>query len=407
MLTARALVLAASLAWVAASTHTVQAQAPGGTPDVRQMSGLPLPVGDVPPGTVTVRVIKGSLANPLAGQTVELLGLPTPVKATTSDTGRAEFTNVSIGARLKAVAVVGTERLESQEFQVPPTGGIRVMLVATDPELEKQAAQDRKLAQQPAQPGSVVLGDQSRFVFEFNDDGLSVFNILQVLNTAKTPVQPAEPLVFLLPDAAEGAALLEGSSPQASLAAKQVTVTGPFAPGMTLVQFAYSLEYSGGTLRVEQRLPVAMTRLTVLAQKIGATHLTSPQMADHREMTAEGQTYIVGEGPALKAGDVVTFDFTGLPHAPTWPRNLALGAALLILAAGAWAGARGPVASPVRENRRRKLEGRRDRLFGELTTLEEQYRTGRIETERYAAQRRELVNALERVYAELDEEAAA
>jgi hypothetical protein len=372
-------------------------------PDARQMSGMPLPVPDLSPGSVSVRLIKGSLSNPLAGQTVELQG-PSPVKALTNDQGRVEFANLQPGTRVKAVAVVAGERLESQEFQVPAAGGIRLMLVATDPEAAKLAEAQR---QAPAQPGTVVLGDQSRFVFEFNDDGLSVFNIIQIVNSSATPVQPAEPLVFDLPDGAEGAAMLKESSPQGTLAGKRVTVIGPFAPGITLVQFAYSMSYSGDTLTVEQRLPVAMTQLTVLAQKVGETHVTSPQMAEHREMASEGQTYIVGQGPALAAGDVVRFDFTGLPHTTTWPRNVALAAAALILLAGAWGGMRGVRISTGTAQRRKKLEGRRDRLFAELTSLEEQHRAGAADAQHYAARRRELVTALEAVYAELDEEAAA
>jgi hypothetical protein len=52
------------------------------------------------------------------------------------------------------------------------------------------------------------------------------------------------------------------------------------------------------------------------------------------------------------------------------------------------------------------LSARRDRLFADLAELEEQHRTGAIDPERFAVRRRELVTALERVYAELDEEAA-
>ena len=40
--------------------------------------------------------------------------------------------------------------------------------------------------------GHVVLGEQTRFVFEMGDEALNVFNILQIVNTARTPVQPAE-----------------------------------------------------------------------------------------------------------------------------------------------------------------------------------------------------------------------
>jgi len=389
------------------------AQAPpgGGTgmPDPRQMSGIPLPVGDVPAGTVTVRLVRGSLSNPITGHAVELQGGATPLQGKTNEAGRAQFTNVRPGTRLQAVAVVGNERLVSQEFEIPPSGGIRLMLVAAGPHPAGGSSEVRGPAEDrsSAQPGTVVLGDQSRFIFELNDDGMSVFTILQILNAARVPVEVAQPLMFDLPDAAEGVALLEGSSPQAAVAGRQVTVTGPFAPGMTLVQFGYSMPYSGDVLTVAQRLPAALTRLTVLAQKVGETHLTSPQMAEHRDMTADGQTYIVGQGPALNAGDVVTFNFTGLPHAPTWPRNLAIGLAVVIFAAGAWGSVRRGTAAAAVLRRRRRLEDRRDRFFKELTSLEEQHRAGELDAPRYAVKRREIVSALERIYAELDEEAAA
>ena len=395
------------LALVVLASPAAAQDAPAGMmPDPRQMSGIPLPVGDVAPGTVTVRVIKGSLSNVIPNQPVELQIGTTSMKASTDAAGRATFERVPPGTRVKAFTQVGGERLESQEFQIPATGGIRVMLVAIDPETAGRAAEDRTLAAAPAQPGMVVLGDQSRFVIELSDDALSVFNILQILNTARTPVQTA-PLVFDLPSDAEGASILDGSSPQATVVGRRVTVVGPFAPGATLVQFAYSLPYSGARVSIEQRLPAQLTRLTVLAQKAGDMHLASPQIANHRDMPAEGQTYIVAQGPAIKAGDTVALTFTGLPHPPTWPRNLALALAGAILAAGAWVSVAGTKGKAAAETRRRKLESRRDRLFADLAALEEQHRTRGITAERYAARRRDLLTALERIYAELDEDAAA
>jgi hypothetical protein len=150
-----------------------------------------------------------------------------------------------------------------------------------------------------------------------------------------------------------------------------------------------------------------MTQFAVLAQKVGDTHLLSPQMAQHREMNAEGQTYIVGQGPAIKAGEVVTFNFTGLPHAPLWPRNVALALAVLILGTGAWASLRQTSATKSRDSRLRKLEAKRELLFERVTALEERHRNGGVDARQYAIERRDLVAALERVYVELDEEAAA
>lgn len=376
-------------------------------PDAKQMSGVPLPAGDVPVGTVTVRVVRGSMANPLTGESVELVGGLSPVTIKTNDAGRAEFSGLKPGMRVKAVATVKGERLESQEIEVPAAGGVRVALVATDPEAAKRAEEDRKLAQMPAQPGIVVLGDQSRFVFEMGDEGLNVFNIIEILNTARTPVQPQAPVVFDLPDVAQSPGILDGSTPQAVLAGKRLTVNGPFAPGTTVLQFAYTVPFGSSDLTLEQRLPLALNQVSVMAQKIGQLHLLSPQLADHREMTAEGQTYIVGQGPALKAGDTMTFNFTGLPYEPTWPRNLALALALAIIAGGVYGSTRTSKAASAEQARLKKLQAKRDRLFAELTSLEQRHRENTIDPSRYSAERRELVSALERVYAELDEEAAA
>jgi hypothetical protein len=369
--------------------------------DPKQVAGIPLPVGDVPAGTVVVRVIKGSLANNMPDQPVELQGTD-PVRTVKTDaTGRARFDGLKPGTQIKAVATVNGERLQSQEFAVPGSGGVRLLLVATDPE----AAKGEKPAGGTAQPGTVVLGEQSRFVFEIGDGSLSVFNLLQILNTGSTPVQPPQPLVFELPSGATGASLMQDSSPQATAAGRRVTVTGPFPPGNTLVQFAYSLPYSGGDLTVQQAMPVPLNRVIVLAQKSGADmRLQSSYVSEQREMAAEGQTYIVGQGPAVRAGESVTFNFSNLPHEPLWPRNLAVALALLILAGGAWASTR--VGDRAADKNRNRLETKRNQLFAELTSVEEQHREGRLDPQRYAARRRELVAALERIYAEIDRQAA-
>ena len=400
--------LAIAIVIGAAASARLDAQGPAGPqmPDPKQMSGIPLPVGDLPVGTVTVRVVRGTMANVIAGQTVELSGGPSLLTANTNESGRAEFSGLTPGIRVKAAATVEGERLESQEFAVPGAGGIRLALVATDSALTARADQDRQLAQGPAQSGPVVLGDRSRLVIEMGDEALNVFHIFEIINSARVPVRPPQPLAFELPQAAMGAGMLEGSSPQATLAGKRVTVSGPFAPGATVVQYGYSLPIKGDTVTLRETLPAALAQFSVLAQKVGDMRLESPQMAEHREMPLQGQTFIVGKGPALQAGSSVSLKFTGLPHPPVWPRNLALTLAALILAAGVWGSIR--VGRPAtNDEQRRRLEARRDRLFAELTAIEEQHRARSIDPERYAVRRGELISALERLYAEIDGEAAA
>ena len=381
------------------------AQPPSGAqmPDPKQMSGVPLPTSDIPAGTVTVRVIRGSLSNLVVDHPVELTG-DVAASSKTNDAGRAEFQGLKPGARVKAVTVVDGERLESQEFTLPAAAGVRVMLVATDPNAAKRAEEDRTLAAGPARTGIVVFGDQSRFVIEPGENGLTVYNIYQITNTARTPVQPAVPIVFDLPEDAERPSLLEGSSPLASAAGRQIAVKGPFPPGMTLVQFAYTLPCSSGSCTLTQRIPAALAELAVVVQKTGDMKLTSAQVSQQREMTAEGQTYILGQGPPLAAGSDITFVLSGLPHPPTWPRNVAVTLAMLVLAAGVYGAVRGKHGAGLE---RRRLEAQRERLFAELTALEQSHRDGAVPLRAYEARRREIIGALEGIYAALDDTAAA
>lgn len=369
-------------------------------PDAKQMSGVPLPVADLAPGTVTVRVVRGTMTNVIANQEVELSGGPSVLKAKTNEAGRAEFSGLPPGARVKAATVVNGEKLESQEFAVPSNGGMRVALVATD-------AEAQKMAQAPAQPGNVTFGPQSRFVFELGDEALNVFMLLEVVNATKAPVQPPHTLVMDLPAESQGAGVMEGSAPNGVIQGKQLVINGPFAPGSTLVQAGFALPITGGSLSWEQRFPAALEQLGIMAQKVGDMQLQSPQVSEHRDMPVQGEMFIVAKGPGIAAGQPLNLTLTGLPHQPTWPRNLALVLAVAVLGAGAWASARST--KPVAEEhaRRKRLDSRRERLYAELTAIEHQHREHRIDPERYAARRKELVAALERVYAELDGEAAA
>jgi hypothetical protein len=311
-------------------------------------------VPDLPVGTVTARVIRGQLTNPLEGQTVELTGAGAAQTSKTDAAGRATFSSLTPGTRVKMAVTVAGEKIESQELDVPSQGGVRVMLVATDAATEAKAAEEKRLAGEPPVNGTVVLGDQSRFVIEIGDDALNVFNIMQFVNTAKRSVQTQAPLVFELPKDAVGAGLLEGSSKNAVAAGNKVTVTGPFAPGTTTVQFAYSIPLGSETITIDQKMPAQLTQVAVVAQKAPGMELSSPQLKEHRDMAAEGQTYIVGQGGGVRAGERVTLTLSGLPHRATWPRNVALLLAAVILGAGAW-GALGGPKTPARADKRRAV----------------------------------------------------
>jgi hypothetical protein len=303
-------------------------------PNPKEMSGNVLPVNDIPVGTVTVRVVRGAFKN-IPGQPVDFLIAGKKRTVVTDANGRAEVTGLARGTQLTAEATVDGEKLVSKPAVVE-SSGLRIILVATDREDVARAAEDKALASAPAVKGIVVLGPESRIISEMSNDRLHIYYVLDIINTARTPVDIGGPLIFDLPREARGATVLQGSSPQAVAAGARLRVTGPFAPGSTHVEAAYELPYSGGVAVVNQPFPAALDRVTLLVQQIGGLTVKSPQVASLRSTSDRGQEILVGAGPGLAPGQTLSFEIAGLPHRATWPRTLALTLASIIVAAGVW-----------------------------------------------------------------------
>ncbi len=310
--------------------------------DLRQVSGQPLPSPDVPAGTVTVRVIRGSLSNNVVGQAVDVTVDGSKRTLTTDANGRVQVSGLKPGTQVKAAAVVSGERVESKEFAIGSTG-IRVMLVATDPNSPAAAPGAAAPAGPgpPAMPGTVVFGPESRIVAEMAEDRLSVYYLMDIVNSGTAPVDIGGPLTLDLPREARAASLLPDSSKQATVNGARVIVLGPFAPGPTRVRVGFELPTAGGVAHISSRLPAALPQLIVIVGQIGGLNLVSSQLSGKREVMDEGQRILVGTGPALQAGQTVEVDITGVPHAALWPRYLALTLAGSIMIAGIWAAANG------------------------------------------------------------------
>jgi hypothetical protein len=176
-------------------------------------------------------------------------------------------------------------------------------------------------------------------IAEMSRDQLNIFYVLQILNTARTPVETGGPVTFELPRDARGLTLLEDSSKQATVQGHRVIVTGPFAPGATMVHVAYEQPYRRDTARIVQPWPANLQQLNVLVLQIGGLDVRSAQIAQKREESERDQRLIVGSGPAIAAGQSLVLEITGLPHHPLWPRYVALSLATVIVAAGIWAAA--------------------------------------------------------------------
>lgn len=365
-----------------------------GMPDAKAMSGIPRPDGSVPEGTVSVRLVRGQLSNPIVGHPVEFIVGGSRQTASTDESGHAVVRGLTPGSLVRAAATVDGERIESQDFEVPAGQGVLMLLAATD----KSAAQD--LAKR-AVPGEVSLGGQSRIVTQFEDEVLQVYYLLDVANGRAEPV--SKTFTLELPSDAVNATILEGSAPNAVVKGRRVTVTGPFAPGVTSFQVAYSLP-PAARVTIRQAFPVALGQVAVMAERIGAMTMVSPQLTEIRESSDSGKAFLVGMGPALQPGGVLTLDIAGLPHHASWPRNAALALAVSVLAMGVWGASRTGGRS-AETAARLQLEKRREAVFAELVQLDRR-KAGATDEPSAEARRAELMAELERIYGELDTETA-
>jgi hypothetical protein len=360
------------------------------------MAGIPRPVNDLPDASISVRLIRGQLSNNIASHPVELhFANGRVIKVNTDDAGRAQFDKVPPGV-VKASADVDGEHLESQEFEAPKQGGIRLMLVATD----KSAGAPAAAA--PAVSGTVTLSENSRIVFEPGDEDVAVYFILEIVNSGKAPVNPTPPFLFDMPKGALGTTLLDGSSPIVRTNGAHVSLAGPIPPGKTIVQLVAEMPTGdNGTLDITQTFPASMDRLAVLVKKVGDTKLSSTSIERQQDFPSDGQVVIGAMGGTVPAGKAISLSLVDLPHHSPAPRYTALALASVVLLGGVFAATRKPDGAS-RDAERKRLVARREKLFGELLKIERERRGGRSD-ERHASRREEIMAQLEHVYGALDD----
>jgi hypothetical protein len=374
-------------------------------PDPSQINGKALPAGDLQTGTITVRVVREAVGNNIVGQQVTMIVNGETKKAVTDEQGRAEFRGLPAGANGHAEATVNGEHLQSDMFVVPSSGGLRVILVAGIAEAQaRKKKEEAEAAAAPPVKGTVVLGGNSRIIFEFPDDLMRVYYMLEIVNNARNRVDIGGPLIIDLPQSAAGASPLEGSTPQATVAGSRITITGPFASGVTPVQIGFQMPFTSSSTTIEQTWPVPLEQVTVASTKAGSLSFSSPQFSSVGDVKGDdGTPFILASGPGMKAGGTLRIQVNGLPVHSSAPRYVTLALAGAIALFGLWLALPGKGSS--RESRQR-LIARRDTLLGELAQIEERARNGR-EMPKDATRKPRILAELEHIYGELDSGEAA
>ena len=371
-------------------------------PDPRQMSGIPRPDPNLSDGSITVRVIRGSFANNVAGQVVELRAGDRVSTADTDGEGRATFLTLNPGEQVTVATELDGVVLESLPFAAPGRGGVAVLLVGASGDPGDADARPE------ARPGRVTLSQESRIHIELGEEQIEVYYLLDVFNQSPWPVEPEPPFEFRLPSGAQAGTVMAGSTPRTLVDGPRVWVQGAFEPGVTLVRVGSILPYSGGDVVLSQVFPADFEQLLVFVEKWGALDVASAQIERRGEMGAEEtglSALLWGAGRRVSAGEPVVLELSGLPYHSGWPRIIALSLSALIvgIAVLGSAGAGGEGAPDPRE----ALERRREKLFTELVKVERQHRQGRIKATRYGTRRAELIAQLQVVLQDLDEGLAA
>jgi len=370
-------------------------------PDPSLIHGRAIPAPELANGTVTVRVVREAIGNNAPGQQVTVTVGGAARSATTDAQGRAEFHGLpSNGANAIAEVTVDGEKLVSQPFAVPTSGGLRVILVAGMAKAaEREKREEAAALAAPAMKGVVSLGGDTRIVMEFNNDTLFAFYLLEIENTARTRVDIGGPLKIELPPEAAAARIREGSSPTAEVDGTHLTVHGPFAPGTTSVQVEFSLRFTNTSHTVTQSFPVSLQRAVVGVEKVGNLAMSSPQFSSVTELPTENGVYLLGQGAALQPGTPLTFTLANLPVHSRTAQYTALALSVLVVGIGVWLAMK-PTKSAVVD--RKTLMSRRDTLLAELAQLEARRREGSALPEKSERRRLRILNELEQIYSELD-----
>jgi hypothetical protein len=132
------------LALGAISAQTSPVMPPGhGGEHTMSAAGMPLLDGELPPGVLTVRLIRGAFVENLSGEeiSVDVSGGKRETSVTGRD-GRAQIAHLPIGVQLRVTALVSGERIESNVFEMPPDSGVRLLLIAEGGTQHGQAAED-------------------------------------------------------------------------------------------------------------------------------------------------------------------------------------------------------------------------------------------------------------------------
>ena len=413
-----------SLAALLLFAGTAFAQPPAQEGDAQAMAARPLMVGDLPVGTVTVRVGRGSLSNAAVGVDVVASVTAPAGKATvrtekTKADGRATFADLPVGAEFQAQALVDGQRLQTASFAIPAEGGARLMLLSQ----QDQEAGEDQAAPTPANPhagahshggnptGSagdagegtsdpsvVRVSSSSKLLIDLREDALAVMENLVLENTSDRSFRSDHGGIAIpLPagahevEAIEGGARMQLEQGSTLFLREAIPPASSHTPPVQ-ARFGFFVSTAGeSSVILRQPMPLGIETPVVMVPESVHLTLAAPGLQAMASQTDDrGARIQVFQLASVPRNGVLSITVSGLPTRGALGKTIAavLVAALVFAVVLGWR-------RPRADKRPEKSRDRRDGLFAELVEVERARRAAGAGDAPLTQRRAELVAAIE------------
>lgn len=402
---------------------------------VRPQGRVKSPVADaaLKDGAIDVHVTrKGKGVEGIAVALMKAEGGDGVADGKTDGEGRAVFSQLAAGGKLKLRAFVHGRALESPAFDAPQKGGVRIDVEVNWQEVESLRATFKGVASGPdkvyiaravgAERPSLsppfqlteARGAATQIIVfpgilmgfhggtSLDDDKLWFEVQFTLLNPSAVPYDtgPAG-LRIPLPRGFIGASVRDEMTARVKVDGEKGLVwRGAIPPGQKTFIASFALPTAGGAIDFDLALPVGAIQSQLVLEDLPGLRVDVPAGIDKETRTSEGKKFVLLTGIERRPGEALSFRIAGLPQPPAWRVWVRRGVGLVVLGLLAW-GVLAIARSRGIRSRAEELEAEREELLQALTQLEADLQRKKIAAPLYKKQKAALTGRLEAVYAEL------
>ncbi len=385
-----------------------------------------------PAGTMTVSVIHSDDTSPMGGIPVEVMkeGHDVVASGTSAADGLVEFPGLDVTASYRIAVTVRGKRITTGTVTLPGNAGLMVPIAVTwgpdqptgrigelswGPDrvyVVRVATQDgREHYSTPfqltsARGAEVTIPVTTTPTFRFSlggglDDDLMRFQGMFFLrNDSFSPFALGGGVKIPLPRGFVGAGVAEQQQTQIDVVPGSGFVyRGPLPPGGVDFTGGFALPVDAGELDFDLPLPYGADRSNVRFRYLPGVRATASAGARAQvvgDPSTGSQVYEVN-GIDFGPGQSFSMRVSGLPHVPTWHRDVRRLMGLIVVALVIWTLV--GIFGRRRSARAEPSRDRREELLDQLTDLERRQRAGNLAATRYQRERERLLTELESLYA--------